>query len=302
MIAGGALGRVGKVGRALLSAGLVACALGWSALSTAQVAVPPLTGHVIDQTGTLTAEQKAALEQTLTAFEARKGSQLAVLMVASSAPEEVEQYALRVAEQWKLGRKKVDDGAILVVAKNDRAMRIEVGYGLEGALNDLTSKRIISETILPRFKGQDFYGGITAGVEQIIRVVDGEPLPAPSARSSQGIGNIGDVQQYAPMLFILALAVGGVLRATLGKVPGSLVTGGVVAVLAWFVVGAISMALVAGVLALFVTLLGGGMLGRGLGGYHGGGGRGGSGNMGRGGGGFSGGGGGFGGGGASGRW
>ena len=283
---------VGGVCRALL----LACALGWSALVPAQVPVPPLTGHVIDQTGTLTTEQKTALEQTLTAFEARKGSQLAVLMIASSAPEAIEPYALRVAEQWKLGRKKIDDGAILVVAKNDRAMRIEVGYGLEGALNDLTSKRIISETILPRFKSQDFYGGITAGVEQVIRVVDGEPLPAPSARSSQGLG---DVQRYAPMLFILALAVGGVLRAMLGKLPGSLVTGGVVAVIAWFVVGAISMALVAGVVALFVTLLGGGMLGRGLGGYYGGGGRGGG--MGRGGG-FSGGGGGFGGGGASGRW
>ena len=307
MIAGAAFGWAFQVGWALLTAGLLACTLGWPAFSAAQVAVPPLTGHVIDQTGTLTAEQKAALEQTLTAFEARKGSQLAVLMVASSAPEEIEQYALRVAEQWKLGRKKVDDGAILVVAKNDRAMRIEVGYGLEGALGDLTSKRIISETILPRFKSQDFYGGITAGVEQVIRVVDGEPLPVPSARPGQGIGGVGgiggfgDVQQYAPMLFILALAVGGVLRATLGKVPGSLVTGGVVAVIAWFVVGAISMALVAGVVALLVTLLGGGMLGRGMGGYSGGVGRGGG--MGRGGGGgFSGGGGGFGGGGASGRW
>ena len=303
MIAGRAFGRVWGVGRALWCASLGAIvltfALSWSAPSAAQVHVPPLTGHVIDQTGTLTAEQKAALEQTLTAFEARKGSQLAVLMVASSAPEEIEQFALRVAEQWKLGRKKIDDGAILVVAKNDRAMRIEVGYGLEGALNDLTSKRIISETILPRFKSQDFFGGITTGVGQIIRVVDGEPLPAASARLSQGIGNIGDVQQYAPMLFILALAVGGVLRATLGKMPGSLVTGGVVAVIAWFAVGAISMALVAGVVALFVTLLGGGMLGRGLGGYYGGGGRGGGGH---GGGGFGGGGGGFGGGGASGRW
>ena len=278
------------IGRVLL----LAFALCWSGFTSAQVPVPPLTGHVIDQTGTLSAQQKATLEQTLTAFEARKGSQLAVLMVASTAPEEVEQYALRVAEQWKLGRKKVDDGAILVVAKDDRAMRIEVGYGLEGALNDLTSKRIISETILPRFKSQDFYGGITAGVAQVIRVIDGEPLPAPSARSSQGIG---DVQQYAPMLFILALAVGGVLRAILGKVPGSLVTGGVVAVIAWFVVGAVSMAVLAGVIALVVTLMGGGMLGRGLGGYYGGGGRGGG-----GGGGFSGGGGGFGGGGASGRW
>ena len=267
MTAGNARGRLCGVSKAWWSASLVVSvltfALGGSAPSAAQLAVPPLTGHVIDQTGTLTAEQKAALEQTLTAFEARKGSQLAVLMVASSAPEEIEQYALRVAEQWKLGRKKVDDGAILVVAKNDRAMRIEVGYGLEGALNDLTSKRIISETILPRFKAQDFYGGITAGVEQIIRVVDGEPLPAPSARASQGVGDVDDVRQVAPMLFILALAVGGVLRATLGKVPGSLVTGGVVAVIAWFVVGAISMALVAGVVALFVTLLGGGMLGRG---------------------------------------
>jgi len=272
-------------------ASLLACALGWLGLTSAQVPVPPLTAHVTDQTGTLTAEQTAALEQTLTAFEARKGSQLAVLMVASTAPEEVEQYALRVAEQWKLGRKKVDDGAILVVAKNDRAMRIEVGYGLEGALTDLTSKRIISETILPRFKAQDFYGGISAGVGQIIRVIDGEALPAPTARAPQGIG---DVQQYAPMLFILALAVGGVLRAVLGKVPGSLVTGGVVAVIAWFVVGAISMAAIAGVIAMVVTLMGGGMLGRGLGGFSGGG-RGG-------GGGFGGGGGGFGGGGASGRW
>lgn len=277
----------------MLFAGLVACALGWSALTAAQVPVPTLTGHVIDQTGTLTAEQKSALEQTLTAFEARKGSQLAVLMIASSAPEAIEPYALRVAEQWKLGRKKVDDGAILVVAKEDRAVRIEVGYGLEGALNDLTSKRIISETILPRFKDQDFHGGISAGLGQMMRVVDGEALPAPSAPSSQGSGG---VQQYAPMLFILALTVGGVLRAMLGKVPGSLVTGGVVAVIAWFVIGAISMALLAGVIALVVTLSGGGLLGHGLGGRYRGGGRGG------GGGGFSGGGGGFGGGGATGRW
>jgi uncharacterized protein len=283
---------VSSIGRALL----LASALGWSTLAAAQAPVPPLAGHVTDLTGTLNDEQKAALEQTLTAFEARKGSQLAVLMVASTAPEEVEQFALRVAEKWKLGRKKVDDGAILVVAKDDRAVRIEVGYGLEGALTDLTSKRIISETILPRFKARDFYGGITAGVGQMISVVDGEPLPEPSNTPARSIGS---VQQYGPMLLILALAVGGALRAALGKIPGSLVTGGVVAVIAWFVVGAVSMALGAGVIALFVTLLGGGMGARalgGLGGYYGGGGRGG------GGGGFSGGGGGFGGGGASGRW
>ena len=173
-------------------------------------------------------------------------------------------------------------------------MRIEVGYGLEGALNDATSKRIISETIEPRFKEQDFYGGISAGVGQIIRVVDGETLPEPSPKSSQGTR---DVAQYTPVLFLLAIAVGGVLRAALGRFPGALVTGGAVAVLAWFIAGALSVAVFAGVIALFVTLMGGGMGMRGMGGYYGGGGRGGS--MG---GAFSGGGGGFGGGGASGRW
>ncbi len=280
--------------RAWLSA---AACLGLLALPLAARAlqpIPKLEARVTDLTGTLTAEQKASLEQTLAAFEARKGSQLAVLLLPSTAPEEVEPYALRVAEQWKLGRKKVDDGAILVVAKQDRAMRIEVGYGLEGALNDATSKRIISETIEPRFKEQDFYGGISAGVGQIIRVVDGEALPAPGPTTAQGTR---DMAQYTPVLFLLAVAVGGVLRAALGRFPGALVTGGAVAVLAWFIAGALSVALVAGVVALFVTLMGGGMGMRGMGGYYGGGGRGGS--MG---GGFSGGGGGFGGGGASGRW
>src|SRR5476649_388305 len=142
------------------SASLLAFAL-WVPFSAgAQIAVPPLTGHVTDQTATLTAEQANSLEQTLQSFEAKKGSQLAVLIVSSTAPETIEQYALRVAEQWKLGRKKIDDGAILVVAKNDRALRIEVGYGLEGPLNDATSKRIISEIITPYFKQGDFYGGI----------------------------------------------------------------------------------------------------------------------------------------------
>ena len=274
------------------------CVFGWPLLGAAQLQVPPLQAHVTDLTATLSDEQKATLEQTLAAFEARKGSQLAVLMVASTAPEAIEQYAIRVAEKWKLGRKRVDDGAILVVAKDDRAVRIEVGYGLEGALNDLTSKRIISETILPRFKAQDFYGGIAAGVAQMASVVDGEPLPAPSGAPA---GDGGGIRQYMPVLFIVALAVGGVLRATLGKVVGALVTGGVVGVIAWFVVGAVSVALGAGVIALIATLLGAGMGGRGmggLGGYYGGGGRGGGG----GGGGYSGGGGGFGGGGASGRW
>ncbi|HEX7972341.1 MAG TPA: YgcG family protein [Thiobacillus sp.] len=273
---------------------LLAVALCWSFVAAAQVAVPPLSGRVTDQTATLSAAQQAALEQTLQAFEARKGSQLAILIVPTTAPETIEQYALRVAEQWKLGRKKIDDGAILVVAKHDRALRIEVGYGLEGALNDATSKRIISEIITPRFKQGDFYGGISAGVDRIIRVIDGEPLPEPKGKPP---GETADIQQYVPIIFILALVVGGVLRAVLGRFPGALVTGGAVAFVAWLLVGAVSIALVAGVIALFFTLLGGGMGGYGIGGRHGGFGGGGF-----GGGGFSGGGGGFGGGGASGRW
>jgi uncharacterized protein len=265
----------------------------WSFLAEAQIPVPPLTGRVTDQTATLSAEQKAALEQTLQTFEAKKGSQIAILIVPTVAPETIEQFALRVAELWKLGRKKVDDGAIVVVAKNDRALRIEVGYGLEGALNDATSKRIISEIITPRFKQGDFYGGINAGVDQIIRVIDGEPLPEPKGKRA---ADAAGIEQYLPLIFILALVVGGVLRSVLGRLPGALVTGGAVAVGAWLFAGALSIALGAGLMALLFTLLGG-MGGRGIGGL-GGFGRGGSG----GGGGFGGGGGGFGGGGASGRW
>ena len=267
--------------------------------ATAQVAVPPLVGHVTDQTKTLTPQQLATLEQTLSAFEAQKGSQLAVLIVPTTAPEEIEQFALRVAEQWKLGRKKVDDGAIVVVAKNDRALRIEVGYGLEGALSDITSKRIISETITPRFKQGDYFGGIEAGVGQIIQVVNGEPLPAPNSRAADGNA---DVRQLLPFLLIVALAVGGVLRSVFGKVTGALMTGAAVSLVAWFLIGTLFLSVLAGVAAMLVTALGGTRMLHGMGGL-GGGGRGGfGGGGGLGGGGFRGGGGGFGGGGASGRW
>jgi uncharacterized protein len=277
-------------------ASLLAIALCWAVIAGAQVPVPPLGGRVTDRTATLTDEQKSALEQTLRSFEARKGSQVAVLIVPSTAPETIEQYALRVAERWKPGRKNVDDGALLVVAKDDRTLRIEVGYGLEGALTDAACKRIISEIIVPRFRQEDFYGGIADGVDRILRVIDGEPLPKPEERRSGGTRGIGS---FLPVMMILALVVGGVLHTVLGKFPGALVTGGAVSVVTWMLVGAISVALIAGVIAFLFTLMGGGMGGRGLGRGGFGGGFGGGGF---GGGGFSGGGGGFGGGGASGRW
>jgi uncharacterized membrane protein YgcG len=145
-------------------------------------AVPPLNARVTDLTGTLTAQQQSAMEQKLAEFEARKGSQLAVLIVPTTEPEDIAQYSIRVVEQWKLGREKVDDGALLIVAKNDRRLRIEVGQGLEGVLTDATSRRIISNTIAPLFRQGDFAGGINAGLDRIIRTIDGEPLPPPDRR------------------------------------------------------------------------------------------------------------------------
>ena len=255
--------------------------------SLAQQAVPALSARVIDQTGTLSSSEVASLDQVLSAFEKRKGSQLAILIVPTTAPESIEQFGIRVAEQWKLGRKKVDDGAVLIIAKADRTLRIEVGYGLEGALTDATSKRIIDGIIVPRFKQQDFYGGVLAGVQSIIAVVDGEPLPLP-AKNEQFSED--DVYQVVPAVFIVALILGGILRSILGRLNGALVTGGFIALVAWFVLGAFSMALLAGFLAFIVAMSGIGIGGRGIGGGRGGGG------------GFRGGGGGFGGGGASGRW
>lgn len=271
---------------------LVALALGASLSVAAQpVAVPPLTARVTDQTATLTPGQVAALESKLQAFEAEKGSQLAVLIVPTTGEEPIEQYSLRVVEQWKLGRKNVDDGALLIVAKNDRSLRIEVGYGLEGALNDATAKRIISEIIVPRFSQGDFYGGIDSGIDRMIGVVSGEPLPAPERAAS---GGAGEFSQLMPVVVLLVFVLGGVLRAFLGRLPAALLTGAGVAVVSWLLIGLISAALGAGLMAFVFILLGGGA-GRlaGLGGGRSGGGLGG---------GFGGGGGGFGGGGASGRW
>ncbi len=278
--------------RALLA--LLALALSLAAM--AEVPVPALTARVTDQTATLSPAQRAALEDKLSAFETLKGSQLAVLIVPTTAEETIEQYSLRVVEQWRLGRKKIDDGALLIVAKDDRTLRIEVGYGLEGALNDATSKRIISETIVPHFRQGDFYGGIDTGIEQMMRVVAGEPLPAPPARSAHderpGLSQIG------PLAFLFVIVGGAMLRALFGRLAGATLAGAGAALLAWFVAGALSIAAIAGLIAFFFTLLGGGMGSRG--GWHSGGSGGISGGF--GGGGFGGGGGGFGGGGASGRW
>jgi uncharacterized protein len=272
--------------------------------------VPPLKARVTDLTGALNAQQRGALEQTLAEFEARKGAQIAVLLVPTTQPETVEQYAVRVQEAWKLGRKGVDDGVLLVVAKNDRKLKIEVGYGLEGILPDAIAKRIIEDDITPRFREGDFYGGIRAGVDRIMRVVEGEKLPPPIARSHpQSTIHYGD---WIIPLFFLVIIGGGILRAIFGRFLGSGIIGTVAAVAGWAILGSLIAALVIGFIAFIFGLLGGAGWGGGRGGWSSGGFGGGSGSWGGGGfsgGGFSGGGGGFsggggssGGGGASGSW
>src|SRR5512136_947261 len=151
---------------------LVAASL-FTALAAADVAVPPLKARVTDLTGTLSAQQVVALEHTLAEFESRKGAQIALLMLPTTQPETIEQYAVRVEEAWKLGRKGIDDSVLLVVAKNDRRLRFEVGYGLEGALPDAAAKRVIEEDITPRFRQGDFYGGIRAGLDRVMRTIEG---------------------------------------------------------------------------------------------------------------------------------
>lgn len=265
----------------------------WQAgLAQALEAIPPLTQRVTDLTSTLTAEQQAGLEARLQAFEQQKGSQIAILIVPTTQPEDIAQYSIRAVEAWKLGREKQDDGVLILLAKNDRKMRIEVGYGLEGAIPDVTAKRIISDVMAPYFRQGDFYGGLNAAVERIAALIDGEALPPPPQQARGGEHDWGDM---LPILLFGGLIAGAMLRAVLGSFFGGVATGGLIGAAVWILGGGLIMALVLAFIAFVVTLAGIGSLG-GFGGYGGGGFGGGSG------GGFSGGGGGFGGGGASGDW
>ncbi len=288
--------------------------LAWAGLAgsaLAQQPVPALSGRVVDTTDTLDAAQRAALEARLAAIEQRHGSQVAVLIVASTDPEPIEAYAIRVAEQWQLGRADVDDGVLLLVAMQDRRMRIEVGYGLEGAIPDAVARRIIAEQMAPRFRAGDFFGGIEAAIDSIGRAIAGEGLPPPAAQSARADGE-GDTDWLSLLLFI---AFGGfVLTRVFGVLPGALI-GGVGGGFLALQAGVSLLAGVAAGLVLFFLLLVFGAIG-GIGrvgphtyrsgvppGFFPGGRRGGGfGGGGFGGGGFGGGGGGFGGGGASGGW
>jgi uncharacterized protein len=279
----------------------LALLLGVATQASAQVALPPFDALVQDFTGTLTASQQAGLDEKLTAFQARKGTQVALLIIPTTQPEDIAQFGVRLAEAWKIGRKGVDDGAILIVAKDDRAMRIEVQYGLEGVLTDITSSRIINDTIAPLFKQGDYFSGVNAGLDQMLKVIDGEPLPPPDQSWKRDAPSLP-----WPLLIFGGVAFISFLRPLIGRAPAAGVIGLVGGGLVYSLTSHLVEALGAGV-ALFVL----GLL-FGFGGMGGGGGRVfrdiGRGGFGRGG--FGGGGGGFGGGlggrggggGASGRW
>jgi uncharacterized protein len=278
-------------------------------LAQAVVPVPSLRERVTDLTGTLDEGQRTSLAAKLESLENDTGSQVAVLLVQTARPEAIEPFALRVAGAWQRGREGVDDGALLLVALEDREVRIEVGYGLEGALTDAAARRIIDEAILPHFRHGDMYGGLAAGVDRIIAVVRGEELPPPE-RPETGVPGLGEL---LPFLFVAVLLGGAILRVIFGRLLGSVAAGGVTGLLVFVLTASWGAALGLGFLAFLGTLMTGGRRGwttggrRGGGGFFpgwggfGGGGGGWPGGFG-GGGGWSGGGGGFGGGGAGGRW
>ena len=282
--------------------------------------MPPLAARVIDQTATLTTEQRAAVEAKLAAFEAQSGPQIVVLLVPSTAPEDIAAYAQRVAEAWKIGRRDVGDGVLLVVSKGDRKVRIEVAKALEGAIPDLAARQIIDSAVRPAFRADDYAGGLNAAIDRLMQRIQGEGLPAPAARDSGRASQGLQIEELGLFFFIAVPVLGAVLTGLFGRKFGSVLTAGAAGGLSWWFTTSLLMAVGAGLVSLLlVGILGigsalqragmgsrgsglphiGGWGGGGAGGFGGGGFGGGS----SGGGGFSSGGGGdFGGGGASGDW
>ncbi len=226
----------------------------WVAWAQQGLQVIPPPAPVVDATLTLTRAQQDQLEQQLRAFKARKGAEISVIIVPTTQPETIEQYAIRLRDAWKAGRAKIDDAAQLIIAKNDRKLRIEVGYGLEGGLTDATAKRIISEVITPQFKHGDFAGGIQAGVEKILSVVDGEALPPPQPEYGDGeAANIG----FLPIALLVALFAGGILRSMFGRLLGAALTGGLTGFIGYLITGTLVVGVFAGFLAFMLNLFAG---------------------------------------------
>lgn len=298
---------------------LLAC---WLLLAAAAVAfaqdvrpVPPLSGRVIDQTGTLSAAQRAALDNKLAAFEARSGPQIVLLLVGGTAPEDIAAYGQRVADAWKIGRREVGDGLVLIVAKDERKVRIEVAKALEGAVPDLAARQIIDQAIRPAFRAGDYAGGLNQAVDRLIARIEGEGLPAPEPGARSGAQPGLQIEELGVFFFVAVPIIAAVLTGLFGRKLGSLLTAGAAGGLGWWFTASVLIGVGAGIATLVIVGLFGigsalrrsGVTRGGLphiggwGGGYGGGGWSGGGDS--GGGGFSSGGGGdFGGGGASGDW
>ena len=242
-----------------LAVALLLLSAGGVALAQDVLPVPALSARAMDQTGTLDASQLAALEAKLQALESAKGAQLVVLVIASTAPEDIASYANRVANNWKIGRRAVGDGVLLIVAKGDRRVRIEVAKTLEGAIPDLAAKRVIDQAITPRFKQGDYAGGIGAGVDQLTALINGEALPAPSRADARGQGSRAMGEWSDLLIFMLfALPMGSaVARSILGRKLGALVTGAGIGALAFFFTTSLVIAGLAAVVALIFALVSG---------------------------------------------
>ena len=277
--------------------------------------LPTITSRVTDTTGTLSSSQIAQLESQLRAFEEKKGSQIAIVIVPSTEPEAIEQYAIRLGEKVKIGRKKVDDGVIILVAKNDQKTRIEVGYGLEGAIPDVLANRVRREAMNPLFRQGQMFEGLLAGTAALTKLIEGEQLPAPAIKDNHSFGQPGeDWVSFLVVGLVLVVMFGGLLTSIFGRFFGSTLVGGIAGGVAWVVTSAMFAGVAAGVLAFIFSLvlagtIRGGGSGRGgggsgwTGGWGGGGWSSGSGGgWSSGGGTWSGGGGSFGGGGAGGSW
>jgi uncharacterized protein len=223
----------------------------------ADVAVPPLTGRVVDLTGSLGRTQIDEISVRLRQLEDSKGSQIAVLMLPSVKPETIEQYSMRVAEAWKIGRRKTDDGVLVVIAKNDHRMRIEVGRGLEGAIPDITAGRVIDEDFTPSFKKNDYATGITHGIDRLIRLIEGEPLPPPTKLGTPDAGTASSASDAGMLLIIFVVAsvvIGALLNGLIGHLPGSLTTAAGVGLLTGLLAGA-AMGVVATIAAFVLALM-----------------------------------------------
>lgn len=290
-----------KIDQIWVKALLLIVMLLMTAVSIADEVIPSLKSHVSDLTATLSNQEIVYLEQKLAAFEKTQGSQVAVLIVSTTQPETIEQYSMRAVEAWKLGRKNIDDGVLLLIAKNDRSLRIEVGYGLEGALPDAMVKRIIAEIITPHFKQGHFAEGIDAGIVAILGLIKGESLPFPNTAHNGSSTGTNITLDNLISILIGSILLGRTLQIFLGRLAGSTVIGIGAGFIGWFSFSSIAAALLIAIAIFFINLF----LHAGSGIYRGGRSNwsnhnyrsGGFGNSGSGGGG-----GGFGGGGASGRW